>query len=277
LLLLAITIVGVVYFWQRIYAQKAMPAAEPGIVAGNVLAPFKPDQSIEFEGVTDRKPIGLRDTAAYMKLLARARDTGAAEIAREARRDVLFQHLWEHPRENRGVPVHLLGTAFRIIQEPSSKTRSGRLYTATIVTPDSSPNPYCCVFEDAPANLPLGDKLSERVVFNGYFLKLLAYEAHDGGRGTPLIIGKLGWVPEAAAPDDPNRPLRWMMIAIGAMFVVSFFRWITRFRRSLQVKRAPSLLRDRPTEEISPEDLSSYLGSVDREDENAPSEEDSQF
>ena len=203
--------------------------------------------------MTDRKPIGLRDTAAYMKLLPRPATT-ARPISLERPVATSSSSIsGASPRESRsaGPP-----SWDRVPDHPGALEEDaiGRLYTATIVTPDSSPNPYFCVFEDAPANLPLGDKLSERVVFNGYFLKLLAYEAHDRERGTPLIIGKLGWTSEAAAPEDPNRPIRWLLLGIGVMFVISFLRWITAFRRSLQVRRTPSLLRDRPTEEISSED-----------------------
>ncbi len=50
------------------------------------------------------------------------------------------------------------------------------------------------------------------------------------------------------------------------------FRWISGLRRTLTVRRTPSLLRARPTEEIAPEDLASYLDHVAGED--APEEEE---
>jgi hypothetical protein len=263
LVLLAVMTVGWVLVWRYVYSKEEAPADDPGVVVGDVLAPIKPEASPEFESVTDKRPVELRDTAAYVKLLERARETGAAELAAKSRRDVFFSHLWQDPKAYRGVPVHLLGTAFRIVHEPSKKTRSGWLYTAWIVTPESSPNPYACVFEDAPKDLPLGDKLSERVVFNGYFLKLLAYQAHDKERAAPMLIGRIGWTPKPPAADHATRPITWMALAIGVMFLISFFRWITSFRRSLSVHRRPSLLKDRPTEEISPEDLATYLQNVE--------------
>ena len=45
--------------------------------------------------------------------------------------------------------------------------------------PDATKYPYSCVFEDAPDGFPLGADVFERVVFNGYFLKIMKYEAGD--------------------------------------------------------------------------------------------------
>ncbi len=45
--------------------------------------------------------------------------------------------------------------------------------------------PYVCVFEDAPEGFPIGPNVSERVVFNGYFLKIMKYQAADVARGAP--------------------------------------------------------------------------------------------
>lgn len=272
LVLLAITIVGVVFLWRYIYLKKAGPLGAPPLLAGEAAEPIKPDNSPEFEGVTDKTPVGLRDTAAFVKLLDRARETSDADLARAARRDIYFSHLWQNPKLYRGVPVYLLGTAFRITHEPSKHTKSGWLYQAWIVTPESSPNPYICVFEDAPQKLPLGDKLSERVVFNGYFLKLLAYQAHDKERGTPMLVGRIGWTPEPPPRDDRSYLLQFMLIAVGTAFVISFFRWFTAFRKTLSASKTPTLLADRPAEEISPEDLSNYLGRVAEEPEKPENE-----
>ena len=77
--------------------------------------PVEPDRSVEFETVTDRTPLALRDMAAYAMLLKRAAATAPADLARQARRDIFFTHLWERPAHYRGVPVHLLGTARRVL------------------------------------------------------------------------------------------------------------------------------------------------------------------
>lgn len=272
LVLLAITIVGVVFLWRYIYLKKAGPLGPPPLLAEEAADPIKPDKSPEFEGVTDRSKVGLRDTAAFVKLLDRARETSASDLARASRRDVYFSHLWNNPKNYRGVPVHLLGTAFHITHEPSKHSKSGWLYHAWVVTPEGGSNPYVCVFEDAPKKLPIGDNLSERVVFNGYFLKILAYQARDKERGAPMLVGRIGWTPEPPPRDDRSYLLQFMLIAVGTAFVISFFRWFTAFRKTLSASKTPTLLADRPIEEISPEDLSNYLGRVAEEPEKSENE-----
>ncbi len=64
LVLLVITIVGCVAVWQYVYLGQEAPAADPVVVAGDVTAPINPEDSPAFESVTDKRPVGLRDTAA---------------------------------------------------------------------------------------------------------------------------------------------------------------------------------------------------------------------
>ena len=145
------------------------------------------------------------------------RAKGAEALAAEARRDLLFTHLWERPERYRGVPVHLLGTARRVLSYESKLSPTGRLHEAWIFTPESQNHPYVCVFEDVPKGFPAGGDVSERVVFNGYFLKLMSYQAGDVPRAAPLLVGRLGWSPSATAAEDPGRGLLfWTVLALGA-------------------------------------------------------------
>ena len=75
---------------------------------------------------------------------------------RQSRRDIVLTHLWERPELYRGVPVHLLGTAMRVIRFESKLSKTGWLYEAWIVTPDARKYPYTCVFEEPPAGFPIG-------------------------------------------------------------------------------------------------------------------------
>ena len=83
------------------------------------------------------------------------------------------------------MPIHLLGTARRVLRFESKLSKTGWLYEAWIVAPDATKFPYSCVFEEAPEGFPLGADVSERVVFNGYFLKIMKYQAGDVARGPP--------------------------------------------------------------------------------------------
>ena len=193
--LAVIMIAGWLYVWS--YLQARTEPVDPPPAASRPPAPIVADPSPEFAGLRDKTPLSFRDTAAYATLLGRARGIGAEALAAQARRDLLFTHLWERPERYRGVPVHLLGTARRVLSYESKLSRTGRLHEAWIFTPESQNHPYVCVFEDVPEGFPAGGDVSERVVFNGYFLKLMSYQAGDVPRAAPLLVGRLGWSPSA--------------------------------------------------------------------------------
>ena len=93
------------------------------------------DRAEEFETVTDRTPMSFRDNAAYAYLLEKARKLSPAELAAQSRRDILLTHIWERPELYRGVPIHLLGTARRVLRFESKLSQSGWLYEAWIISP----------------------------------------------------------------------------------------------------------------------------------------------
>lgn len=270
LVLLVILIAGMVLLWNYVYFQNL--GGEPEPVARVPLSPIVPDRSAEFETVEDKTEIRLRDMAAYRMLIERAEKSTPAELDAKSRRDVLSIQIWEQPKRYRGVPIHILGTVLRVLTYESKLCRSGRLYEAWMVTSDSQRNPYVCVFEDAPQGFPIGDNLSERVVFNGYFLKLMKYQSGKdlGFYVSPVLIGRIGWA-SGAAPraDAPPGPYVWMVVAIGLMFLVSFYRWMTGLRRSLSPRSRSSLVREHPTEEIAPEEFAAWLDQVADDDEDA--------
>jgi hypothetical protein len=201
-----------------------------------------------------------------------------ADLARAARRDVWFAHLWDRPQAYRGVPVHLLGTAMEVQRVDSKHARNGWLYMVWMVTEDSHPNPFVCVVEEPPPGFPIGVNVNERVVFNGYFLKLYEYTAHKNiARAAPLLIGRLGWTPPPGGvkgKGESPKPILWLMVGVGVMFAISFFRWMTGLRRSLSNRRSTGPWRDRPTEEIAPDALASYLNSVGTAEEGEPVDEE---
>ncbi|MDR3636659.1 MAG: hypothetical protein P4L84_22845 [Isosphaeraceae bacterium] len=278
LLLLTLAVAGWVVVWQY-WIHREVGPVEPALMADEVPEPIKADDSDDFRGVTDKTPIELLDTAAYVKLLKKARETSMADLAQQARRDVLYSHLWERPDKYRGVPVHILGTVMLSKRYDYKLAKNGWLHEVWIVTEDSHPNPIVCVFEDVPKGFPLGTDVNERVVFNGYFLKLLRYEAHRNvARAAPLLIGRIGWTPPppgaAKGKGDSQRPVLLLMLGIGVMFAISFYRWVAGLRRTLAVRRAPSLARPRPTEEIAPEELANYLERVAPNSEDDAAEND---
>jgi hypothetical protein len=269
LVMVAIALGGWAAVW-HFHSRPAPAPDEPEVVVDGPPPAVPTDRSAEFETVTDKTPKSFRDSAAYQKLLNQARDATPAALASRARRDVGFAHLWERPAHYRGVPIHLQGTARLVFRYESKMSRTGWLYEAWIVTPDSLRNAYVCVFEDAPKGLPIGSNLSERVVFNGYFLKLMKYQAGDVPRAAPLLVGRIGWSPRPSGPgDSPWRSPFWMATAVAVIFTITLVRWLIQFRRSFAPRPRPSILLDRPTDQIEPEALAEWLGSVAEDGESA--------
>ena len=270
LFLAAVTVVGWGLAWA--YFQNLNQAAEQELTVKGKPEPVFADQSIEFETVTDRTPIEFRDNAAYALLLERARGRTDQQLAAVARRDVLLTHLWESPKLYRGVPIHVLGTALRTLRYPSKLSPNGWLYEAWVIAPETTRAPYVCVFEDAPDGFPIGPNVSERIVFNGYFLKIQKYQAADTARGVPVLVGRIGWTPgtPAAKPGESSL-LRWTVVILGVLFFLSLGRWIFQLRKFLSPPSRSSLASSDPVnDEIDPAKLDAWVRSVAPEESHAP-------
>jgi hypothetical protein len=264
----AIMVAGWTAAW--LYARQTPELPEHPLAASDSPEPIVADRSEAFETVADRTPMSFRDNAAYSLLLARARGESPAGLAALTRRDVFLTHLWERPDQYRGVPVHIQGSALRVLRYESKLSQNGWLYEAWIITPEATRVPYVCVFEDAPKGLPIGTDISERVVFNGYFLKIMKYDATDVARGAPVLIGRIGWAPhESSRAEGPriSTTLRWSLIALGALFCVSLLRWIFQLRRLFAAPRPIESPRFTPTDQLEPGALDAWVQAVAQADE----------
>lgn len=264
-------VVGWTLVWH--FAQTRPQPVEPELTATVKPEPVVPDRSVEFETVTDRTPREFRDNAAYALLLDRARSKTPAELAAVARRDLVLPHLWQNPGNYRGVPIHLLGTALRVLRYESKLSKTGWLYEAWIDTPDSGRFPYVCVSEDAPRGFPIGANVSERVVFNGYFLKIMKYEAANVARGAPLLVGRIGWDPSRSAESSSlisGSPVNWMLFFLGVMFVVTLGRWVATLGRSMSRRgRSPARFTP-PNDQIDAATLEQWVRSASEDEATRP-------
>lgn len=268
LILLAIALGGWVAIWFYLMRPHAAPPEPWEVVSGKPKA-IETDRSPEFESVTDKTVISLRDMAAYVKLLTQTRETRPADLAARARRDVFYAHLWGDPREYRGVPIRLEGTARRVLYYKSKLSKSGWLYETWMFTPDGQGQPFVCVSEEAPQGYPIGTNLQEKVGFNGYFLKLMRYEAGDVPRAAPLLIGRIVWT-RPPAVGASNQQYYWMVGVLAVMFSICLARWIAQLRRSFAPRAPISFLRDRPVEDIDPDSLSDFLGNLPEDEDETP-------
>ena len=145
---------------------RAAPAAVPGGHHGRGLGPglafrqeaaatrrarsrgdreTRADRGGSVRSSSRRSPTERRSSSAITRpmplLLERARARSPAELAAVSRRDVFLPHLWQNPELYRGVPIHLLGTALRVLRYPSKLSKTGWIYEASIITPDATRNP----------------------------------------------------------------------------------------------------------------------------------------
>ncbi len=267
--MLALLVVGVCIVVSGYQRQIQAQAQEP-VRARAGDPPPKPDEGPEFQGILDKTPISFRDTAAYLTLLERVRQTPESELQAKARRDIGFSQLIQTPSLYRGVPIHLDCTARKIIKqaaEPDSKLFSklfpkGYYFEAYVTTPSSGRNPITIVFEDAPENLPLGEDLAEPLVFDGYFLKLVAYMATDTGRFMPMLVGRIRWADLSGAgePGTASKISPWWFVALGALLVITIVRWVFAGKSAFDglASRGPSSAAS-VNDQIDPDQLSAWV------------------
>ena len=217
LVLAAIMVVGWGLVWQ--FLQQRPQPAEPEPRSRPGPSPSCPTARSSSRPSPTARPMSFRDNAAYAYLLEKARARRPAELAAESRRDIALTHLWERPELYRGVPVHLLGTAhaghpLRVEAEPDGLALRGL---------DRHPRRrklslHVRLRGPAGRPSPRARDVSERVVFNGYFLKIMKYQAGDVARGAPVLVGKLGWDPAPDGgpyPAESNNTLFWSLVILG--------------------------------------------------------------
>jgi hypothetical protein len=261
LLLAGLLVAGWIAASVWVTSQPARDAREPAPQVHR--EPLPPaDTSLELEGVVDRVPLSPRENPGYLMLLERARSTPPERLRAEARRDVLFSQLLENPARYRGIPIHVEGTALRVLAQSATGSRlfpEGEFFEAYVVTPDSQSYPMILVFEGAVPGLAVGDDLRVRVSFDGYFFKLMAYRAGDGMRFAPLLVGRMRWV-DAGRPEPEGSGLNaWWILGIGGVLVFLAARRLAAMRHFFGAKRQLPRSRLPVTDEIEPEALSAWL------------------
>ena len=262
LLLASILVVGwaAFYVWHN-RNEERLPPRE---VQENPLP--QPEDRVEFHGIVDKRPLIPRECAAYKLLVDLVRETPVDSLRAESRRDLTYSQFLDNPARYRGLPVHIEGMARRIVQQSAQTTEiwpDKDYYEAVLFTADSQKYPWWVAFEEAPEGLQIGDNIFQPVVFDGYFFKLLAYEAGDALRYAPLLVGR---VRPAAPPAGQNAdasgwPVRpWWLLALGALLVFGLLRWWIFARGAFRKKAAWTPRSSVPvTDRIEPEDLTAWV------------------
>ena len=269
-LMLLLGLAGVGWTW---YFLKGGPRAEPPppALVAELPPPLAPEAGPGFAGVVDKATLTTGDNPALAELLRRVRGKTPGELARISRREVLFAQLASHPDLYRGVPIRIDGTARRVLVDDhisAALTPRRRLIQAWTITKDSMGYPLCLWVEDPPADLAIGDDLYERIVFDGYFLKLMAYEARDHPRFAPLLVGRIRKY-GVAAPAEPllALPRGWtrghsIVVGLGLMTFLGLIRVLALLRRQRTPIWRPSATFA-PSDQIEPEALADWLKAED--------------
>jgi hypothetical protein len=266
LLLAGVAVAGwlaVLYFWV-LSPRRAEPARPRPVAESPTLPP--PDDSPELQGIRDRTVVNSTDNAAFRLLFDRVRSAPPAELARRARHDVVFSQLLENPGRYRGLPIRVEGYARRVLVQDGINTRvvpAGRFFEAYVFTADSQKYPYVLAVEDLPKTLPTGDDLLERVGFDGYFLKMMAYRGGDDKLYVaPLLIGRLGHAaePSPVGGGGRSRTLTWTLTPLIALFGYLMLRWAFHLKKVLAPRR--TLPRGmHPVDDIDPDALAAWVDS----------------
>lgn len=227
--------------------------------------PPPPRPSRTFQAVQDKAKMAAEDSPALAELLTWARDSTPDDWKANARTDVLFTHLWDQPARYRGAALRLEGTALRSLTYDvgSDVSPRGKLYEVWFTTPESHKFPYAVVLEDLPKGFPIGHDISERIRVEGYFLKLLAYQAGDVPRAAPLLVGRLTWIrsPGSASSQFLNSPSAWTLAPLGLLVIYVAYRLVTSISRIRSGSR-PRRTFARRAEEVPPEKVSAFLDGL---------------
>ena len=248
---------------------KAADDPPPPMVAVAKITKIVPDEGVEFQALQDKKPIQVRESTAYATLLQRTRETPAQELDSQARRDVFLTQLWERPAAYRGVPIHLEGTAKKVLthEVAPSMSPSGRLYEIWFYSDENRAFPYVVTVEDAPVGLVVGYELNLRVTIDAYFLKLLRYRAADGFRAAPMLVGRMRWMPKQPEAPAPMVELREWTKKDGFVLIFVLLLGYILVRAVFQVRKAltPGRRLRAPStssEPLPPEELADWLQNL---------------
>lgn len=185
-------------------------------------------------GIEDKAPVrspreNYEESRAYNYLVARAHQVPAAALAKAARRDLSYVHLFEEPHRYRGEIVHIYGRMKRFIKFPAPEVLNNDgitdIYEGWIFQESYGANPVCVLVTDPDPNLPTGDSVNVWVDFDGWFFKRYRYRTSEPGRvmrDCPLLIGRTVTTaepPEGAGPDLTDRMTRSLVPTLLVTFV----------------------------------------------------------
>ncbi len=208
----------------------ADPDGLPPALVGTDLDPEQQDAiREEFQAVDDRSLFNLpREMPAYLRLVGWAKKQSVEQMSRRARRDILFGQFIQQPDKYRGQLVDLNLNVARILKYDDRTADGDQLYEVWAWVNESKGWLYVAVVVDLPAGTPIGNEVSFKARFSGYFYKLQGYQAAKARPGdppliAPAFIGRLLPLKSAPAPG-PAADWFWVGAALAAV-VLAMLAW----------------------------------------------------
>jgi hypothetical protein len=187
----------------------------------------------EFQAISDRQPLLPEEMPSYWRMFNWVHRQPGYLLQRRSRKSVVFTDFVQAPDRLRGSLVHLRLHLMRSLthETPESTIGIDRVHEAWGWTDESHPWLYVVVFAEKPSGMPIGPDIREEASFDGYFLKLMSYEAHQApGKPlfAPLLVGRIVWHPSRTQSGSASDGTWfWLTILGGALIaLVMLVRWV---------------------------------------------------
>ncbi len=217
-----------------------------------------PDQAVaaeeEYQAISDgTTTLQKVEMVPYERLVFWTKNQPFERMRRLGRGNLLYTHLYDEPAKHRGELVVMDVDVHRAID--AGHARDGTpLHEVIATTAKSWGRPYFLIVVDYPKNMPLGDKLSEKAKFTGYFLKLQGYEPAETQPGAPiqkapLLIGRLDWKPPLEVKNDSS--MEWL-VGLSLLIVIVLVLGVSIIIARLRPRRtaAPRSIATSPAGEV---------------------------
>src|SRR5262249_38607253 len=121
----------------------------------------------------------------------------------------------------------------------------------------------CVLFTELPQGIQVGENLSYRVGFDGYYFKLMAYSSQEKDekgqpvwRVAPLLIGRGIQLRESEAwmwsLQNGFLPMILVVIALIAISALGLTLWFRRGDQKIRARMHEALTKQNPFEDVEP-------------------------
>jgi hypothetical protein len=219
-----------------------------------------------FEVVADKQPMRDVDMPAYWRLMKWARRRSFVELEKRANPDVPIAKLAREPEKHRGELIRLRMRVRQIVEwddVPENSAGVTTTYDLAGGTEESRGNPYVVVCFELPPAIKVATRTDVDVVFVGYFLKILKYDAFASARGAPVLIGRVRAVPRNSHLAASRSAGLVAVLAVASAVIVTVIILAAVYRVSRRSRRRP--LKPGPPA-LSNDNIESWLENIPHED-----------